>query len=383
MASEDNEDKTEAPTAHRLEKAREEGQIPRSKELTSLLVMLVGVCILWFGGEMFGRRLSMALASGLRFDHKIINDPGLFVGQVIMMLKTALMGMLPLLTGVVIIALIAPVMLGGLVFSTKSLAFNFSKLNPLSGLGRLFSSQVGAELLKALMKALLMGSVAGIFVWHHWPDMMRLMSESPLTAMASALNLAGLCALLVSLSIIPMVGFDVFWQIYSHLKKLRMSRQDIRDEFKQSEGDPHIKSRIRQMQRAAARRRMMADVPKADVIVTNPTHYAVALQYDENKMSAPKVVAKGSGLVALRIRELGTENRVPILEAPPLARALFRHAEIGQQIPGQLYAAVAEVLAWVWQLKRWRLSGGQRPVKPENLPVPEALDFMNEKDTDG
>ncbi|SES81814.1 MULTISPECIES: flagellar biosynthesis protein FlhB [Kosakonia] len=383
VASEDNEDKTEAPTAHRLEKAREEGQIPRSKELTSLLVMLVGVCILWFGGEMFGRRLSMALSSGLRFDHKIINDPGLFVGQVIMMLKTALMGMLPLLTGVVIIALIAPVMLGGLVFSTKSLAFNFSKLNPLSGLGRLFSSQVGAELFKALMKALLMGSVAGIFVWHHWPDMMRLMSESPLTAMASALNLAGLCALLVSLSIIPMVGFDVFWQIYSHMKKLRMSRQDIRDEFKQSEGDPHIKSRIRQMQRAAARRRMMADVPKADVIVTNPTHYAVALQYDENKMSAPKVVAKGSGLVALRIRELGTENRVPILEAPPLARALFRHAEIGQQIPGQLYAAVAEVLAWVWQLKRWRLSGGQRPVKPENLPVPEALDFMNEKDTDG
>ncbi|MDD7998659.1 EscU/YscU/HrcU family type III secretion system export apparatus switch protein, partial [Kosakonia radicincitans] len=173
MASEDNEDKTEAPTAHRLEKAREEGQIPRSKELTSLLVMLVGVCILWFGGEMFGRRLSMALSSGLRFDHKIINDPGLFVGQVIMMLKTALMGMLPLLTGVVIIALIAPVMLGGLVFSTKSLAFNFSKLNPLSGLGRLFSSQVGAELFKALMKALLMGSVAGIFVWHHWPDMMR------------------------------------------------------------------------------------------------------------------------------------------------------------------------------------------------------------------
>jgi type III secretion system FlhB-like substrate exporter len=139
----------------------------------------------------------------------------------------------------------------------------------------------------------------------------------------------------------------------------------------------------RQMQRAAARRRMMDDVPKADVIVTNPTHYSVALRYDENKMSAPKVVAKGAGLIALRIREIGTENRVPILEAPPLARALYRHAEIGQQIPGQLYAAVAEVLAWVWQLKRWRLAGGQRPVKPENLPVPAALDFMNEKDTDG
>ncbi|MGP3593343.1 flagellar biosynthesis protein FlhB [Vagococcus sp. WN89Y] len=383
MASEDSDDKTEAPTAHRLDKAREDGQVPRSKELTSLLVMLVGICILWFGGEAFGRRLSMMLSSGLRFDHNIINDPNLILGQIIMMLKNALLGMLPLLTGVVIIALIAPVMLGGLVFSTKSLEFKFSKLNPLSGIKRLFSAQVGAELLKALMKALFMGGVAGLFLWHHWPEMMMLMSQSPLTAMANALNLAGLCALLVALSIIPMVGFDVFWQIYSHIKKLRMSRQDIRDEHKQNEGDPHVKGRIRQMQRAAARRRMMADVPQADVIVTNPTHYAVALKYDENKMSAPKVLAKGTGLVALRIRELGNENRVPILEAPPLARALYRHAEIGQQIPGQLYAAVAEVLAWVWQLKRWRLAGGQRPVKPENLPVPAALDFMNEKDADG
>jgi flagellar biosynthetic protein FlhB len=383
VASEDNDDKTESPTAQRLQKAREEGQIPRSKELTSVLIMLAGVCILWFGGASFGHRLSMVLSSGLRFDHKIISDQNLILGQIIMMLKTALIGMLPLLVGVVIIALVAPVLLGGLVFSTKTLAFKFSKLNPISGIGRLFSAQVAAELVKALMKALLMGGVAGLFLWQHWPDMMRLMSESPLTAMASAMNIAGLCALLVSLSIIPMVGFDVFWQIYSHLKKLRMSRQDIRDEFKQSEGDPHVKGRIRQMQRSAARRRMMADVPKADVIVTNPTHYSVALQYDENKMSAPKVVAKGAGAVALRIRELGTENRVPILEAPPLARALYRHAEIGQQIPGQLYAAVAEVLAWVWQLKRWRLSGGQRPVKPENLPVPEALDFLKEKDTDG
>lgn len=142
-----------------------------------------------------------------------------------------------------------------------------------------------------------------------------------------------MCALLVVLGVIPMVGFDVFFQIYSHVKKLRMSRQDIRDEFKQSEGDPHVKGKIRQMQRAAAQRRMMADVPKADVIVTNPTHYSVALKYDENKMSAPKVVAKGAGLVALRIREIGAEHRVPTLEAPPLARALYRHAEIGQQIP--------------------------------------------------
>ena len=162
-----------------------------------------------------------------------------------------------------------------------------------------------------------------------------------------------------------------------------MTKEETKEDYKQTEGDPHVKGKLRQIRMQRSRQRMMQAVPTATVIVTNPTHYSVALRYDENKMSAPKVVAKGAGLIALRIREIGTENRVPILEAPPLARALYRHADIGQQIPGQLYAAVAEVLAWVWQLKRWRLAGGQRPVKPENLPVPAALDFMNEKDTDG
>ncbi|MDF3008232.1 MAG: flhB [Enterobacter kobei] len=380
--SEDSDDKTEAPTPQRLDKAREEGQIPRSKELTSLLILVVGVSIVWIGGESIARRLAGLLSSGLRFDHGIINDQKLILGQIILLVKEAMYALLPLITGVVIIALVSPMLLGGLIFSTKSLAFKFSKLNPITGIGRLFSAQVGAELLKAVLKSVLMGSVAGLYLWNKWPEIMRLMSEAPTTAMNNALDLVGMCVLLVVLSIIPMVGFDVGFQLYSHFKKLRMSRQDIRDEYKQTEGDPHVKGRIRQMQRAAARRRMMAEVPTADVIVTNPTHYSVALKYDENKMSAPKVIAKGAGLVALRIREIGNENRIPTLEAPPLARALYRHAEIGQQIPGQLYGAVAEVLAWVWQLKRWRLAGGTAPVKPANLPVPEALDFMNEKDTD-
>ncbi|EMM0380774.1 flagellar type III secretion system protein FlhB [Pluralibacter gergoviae] len=375
----DSEDKTEAPTPQRLEKAREEGQIPRSRELTSLLILLVGVCVLWFGGESLARRLAALLASGLRFDHSIVSDPNLILGQIILLIKQAMLALTPLIVGVVIVALLGPMMLGGLLFSTKSLAFKFDKLNPLPGIKRMFSAQTAAELVKAILKSVLVGCVAGAFVWSHWPEMMRLIAESPLTAMGNALNMVGLCALLVALGVIPMVAFDVFFQLFSHLKKLRMSRQDIRDEFKQSEGDPHVKGRIRQMQRAAARRRMMADVPKADVIVTNPTHYAVALQYVEDKMSAPKVVAKGAGLVALRIRELGEENRIPLLEAPPLARALYRHADIGQQIPGTLYAAVAEVLAWVWQLKRWRLAGGEPPKRPDNLPVPAALDFLNDE----
>jgi flagellar biosynthetic protein FlhB len=383
VAEDSSDDKTEAPTPQRLEKAREEGQIPRSRELTSMLILLVGVCVIWIGGESLARRLAGLLSSGLHFDHSIVNDPNLILGQIISLIQQAMMAILPLILGVVVVAIIAPMLLGGIVFSPKSLSLKLDKLNPLPGIKRMFSAQTFAELLKAILKSLLVGSVTGLYLWTNWPDMMRLVSESPMNAMGHALNLVGLCTLLVALGIVPMVGFDVFWQIYSHTKKLRMSRQDIRDEFKQNEGDPHVKSRIRQMQRAAARRRMMADVPKADVIVTNPTHYAVALQYDENKMSAPKVLAKGAGLIALRIREIGSENRIPVLEAPPLARALFRHAEIGQQIPGQLYAAVAEVLAWVWQLKRWRLAGGTAPKKPENLPVPAALDFLNEKETDG
>ena len=275
--AEDNDDKTEAPTPHKLDKAREDGQIPRSKELTSLLSLLVGVSVLWFGGASLANRMAALLSGGLRFDHSIVNDPNLILGKIILLIKEALFALLPLVAGVMIIALIAPVMLGGLVFSTKSLSLKLDKLNPLPGIKRMFSAQTVAELLKAVLKSALLGSVAGFYLWHHWPDMMLLISEAPFTAMRNALDIIALCALLVTLGIIPMVGFDVFWQIHSHIKKLRMSKQDIRDEHKNNEGDPHVKQRIRQMQRAAARRRMMADVPRADVIVTNPTHYSCLL----------------------------------------------------------------------------------------------------------
>ncbi|KAG0944841.1 hypothetical protein G6F31_014535 [Rhizopus arrhizus] len=167
---------------------------------------------------------------------------------------------------------------------------------------------------------------------------------------------------------------DVPWQIWSHLKKLRMSKEDVRQEHKESEGDPHVKARIRQQQRQAARRRMMSEVPKADVVVTNPTHYAVALKYDEEKSGAPRVIAKGTGLSAAKIRELAAEHRVPTLEAPPLARALHQHVELGQEIPGELYTAVAEVLAWVFQLRSWRSGWGVEPTAPTRLAVPAALD---------
>ncbi|WP_035343008.1 MULTISPECIES: flagellar biosynthesis protein FlhB [Dickeya] len=383
MADDSDLEKTEAPTPQRTEKAREEGQIPRSKELTSLFMLIAGLAILWGTGVSMARKLSEMLAKGLIFDHSLISDERLFISHIGVLIEQAVLALLPIFFGLVIVALAAPILLGGLIFSTKSISVDFGKMNPLSGLKRMFSTQVLAELFKAILKAVIVGCITCWFLWHSWNDMLHLVSEPLENAIKDALNIALLCCFWVILGLLPMVAFDVFWQIWSYIKRLRMSKQEIRDEYKEHEGDPYIKGRIKQQQRAIAQRRMMADVPKADVIVTNPTHYAVALKYDEKKMQAPKVLAKGANQTALRIRELGSEHRIPILEAPPLARALYRHTEIGQQIPAGLYAAVAEVLSWVYQLKRWKREGGLIPRKPKNLPVPDALDFAKEKTTDG
>lgn len=383
MSEESDEDKTESPTPHRLEKARSEGQVPRSRELTSVMMLLAGLLILWLGGSLMARKLAAMIAAGLHFDHGMVNDSRLIIGHISTLIGEAVMAMLPLLAGLVLVAIAAPMLPGGLIISGKAISLNFGKLNPIKGFGRLFSAQAGSELFKAILKVALVGCVGGGYIWLHWPEMLRLIAQSPIEAIQQGLTMIAACSALVILGLLPMVGYDVFWQLYSYYKKLRMSRQEIRDEFKQQEGDPHVKGRIRQAMRAAARRRMMADIPKADVIVTNPTHYAVALQYLDKKMSAPKVVAKGAGDIALKIRSVAAEHRIPLLEAPPLARALYRHTEIGQQIPGALYAAVAEVLAWVWQLRRWRREGGLRPGKPKDLPVPAEMDIAREREQHG
>ncbi|MFC3395183.1 flagellar biosynthesis protein FlhB [Brenneria rubrifaciens] len=383
MAEDSDLEKTESPTPHKEEKAREEGQIPRSRELTSILMMVAGLAILWMGGESMANKLGGMVSEGLSFNHDTIGDDRQMLRYVGILLQQAVSALIPIMLGCVLVALSAPMLLGGALFSTKSLKVDFKKLDPISGLKRLFSAQSLAELFKAILKSVMVGVITSWFLIYNWPKILHLISEPPIAALGNALNLMVICGFLVIVGLVPMVAFDVFWQIWSHIKKLRMTKQEIRDEHKESEGDPHVKSRIRQQQRAMAQRRMMADVPKADVIVTNPTHYSVALQYNEKKMNAPKVLAKGAGEIALRIRELGAEHRIPILEAPPLARALYRHSEVGHHIPAALYAAVAEVLAWVYQLKRWKREGGLIPRKPKHLPVPDALDFAKENITDG
>ncbi|MBR8654928.1 flagellar type III secretion system protein FlhB [Achromobacter sp. Marseille-Q0513] len=374
MADESDLEKTEAASPRRLEKAREEGQIARSRELGTFMMLAAGVAAIWLGGGSLYRGLSGVLRNGLAFDQRVPLDPGVMVEQAVQGFGQALMTLLPIFGLLAVIAVLSSVVLGGIVISGKPLQLNLSKLSPLAGLKRMFSSQTVVELVKALAKALLVGGVAVWVIWRYHDDMLGLMHVAPSAALTRALTIVAICCALIVASLAVIVALDVPWQIWSHLKKLRMSKEDVRQEHKESEGDPHVKARIRQQQRQAARRRMMADVPKADVVVTNPTHYAVALQYDESKNGAPRVLAKGTGLIAAKIRELAAEHKIPTLEAPPLARALHQHVELGQEIPAELYTAVAEVLAWVFQLRSWRAGWGAEPTAPSRLPVPAALD---------
>jgi flagellar biosynthetic protein FlhB len=374
MAEESDLEKTEAASPRRLEKAREEGQIARSRELGTFMMLAAGVGAIWVGGSSLYRSLSGVLRNSLGFDQRIVADPGVMVERAVDGFGQILLTLLPIFGLLAVVAILSSVLLGGIVISGKPLQFNFSKLSPLSGLKRMFSSQTVVELIKALAKAALVGGVAVWVIWSYHDDMLGLMHVAPSAALIKALTLVAMCCAFIVASLLIIVMLDVPWQIWSHLKKLRMSKEDVRQEHKESEGDPHVKARIRQQQRQAARRRMMSEVPRADVVVTHPTHYAVALKYDEDKHGAPRVLAKGTGLIAAKIRELAAEHRIPTLEAPPLARALHQHVELGQEIPAELYTAVAEVLAWVFQLRSWRSGWGAEPVAPTRLAVPAELD---------
>lgn len=366
-----DQEKTEEPTARRLEKSREEGQVARSRELTTFVILFGGVLMLWSLGSTLYNNLGLMMEQAFSFERLQISEPGPMLQNVLELGQAALISLLPLFAVMLLLALVAPALLGGWVVSTKSMAPKFEKLNPIKGLKRIFSTQALAELGKAIAKTVLVGSVLTLFLWQQRQSFMRLMSLEVKQALGEAMGLAALACLLMILTLIVVVAFDVPYQMFTHKKKLRMSKEEVKREHKETEGDPFVRGKIRQQQQAMARRRMMADVPKADVIITNPTHYAVALQYDEHGMGAPKVIAKGTELVAQKIRELGDEHQVPRLEAPALARALYAHVDLGHEIPAALYTAVAEVLAWAFQLKRARQGIAVMPPTPKDIEVPK------------
>jgi flagellar biosynthetic protein FlhB len=368
--NQDGQEKTEEATPKRLEEARKKGQVPRSRELTTMAMLLMAAIAMTFMGERMVVQLGDIMRLGLAVERAKVFDPWSVIELFGQAMSLGILLMLPFLVLMVATALAAPVALGGWSFSTEALAFKFDKLNPVTGLKRIFAARGVMELVKALAKFLLIGLIGALLLWHFLPQLMGLGREDTAVGLAHAGQILSRSFVILSASLALIAAIDVPFQIWDHAKNLKMTRQEVRDEHKNTEGKPEVKAKVRTMQREIAQRRMMSEVPKADVVITNPTHYAIALRYDADKMAAPVVVAKGVELVASQIRTVAVANKVPIFEAPPLARALYYSTEIDQQVPAGLYLAVAQVLAYVFQL-RATARGGPVPVPPEDIPVPD------------
>jgi flagellar biosynthetic protein FlhB len=377
MAEDSDAEKTEPASPRRLEKAREEGDVPRSRELATFTVLLTAGCGLWATGGGLVRQLSSTLTSGLALDREQVFNPHILIERITTDIVAVLLACLPLALVIIAVALASPLLIGGWLFSSKAFMPNFGKLNPISGIGNMFSTNALIELLKAIAKTVLVGSVAWMVVMSQKEEVLALAVEAPGAAIGHLADLLGWAFLFLVGALGLVAALDGPYQMWHYSNKLKMTRQEMIQESKESDGNPQIKGKIRQMQREMARGRMMQAVPTADVVVTNPTHYAVALKYADGQGGAPTVVAKGSDEVAAKIRELARENKVPLLEAPALARALHKHTDIGDEIPEQLYSAVAEVLAYVFQLRSYSQGAGAYPERPTRLPVPPEMDPLD------
>jgi len=373
MAQDSAQERTERATPKRLKDARDKGQVARSRELNSAALVLLGAGGLWLLGERIGSCLLGLIHGGLAFDRAAALDPAALVGRLGAASGEALWAIAPWLGLAVLVAALAPLMLGGFLFSTDSLQIKFERLDPAKGLKRVFSAQGAVETGKALGKFVVVGGLAVLVMRQMAPALLGLGGEPISAAVRHAGDLIARAFFLTALGLLLIAAVDVPFQLWNHAKQLRMSRQDIKDEMKESEGRPEVRGRIRQRQQELSRRRMMQDVASASVVITNPTHYAIALRYDVGGNGAPRLVAKGADLVAAQIRALAAEHKVPILEQPPLARALFYSTKIGAEVPRELYAVVAQVLAYVYQLQAALSSGRRQLPELHPLTVPEEL----------
>lgn len=369
----DREDRTESPTSKRLADARKRGDVPRSRELANVAVLgssVIGLMVL--GPRVAGSAMGW-MRGALAFDPALVDHQDRLLPHAMVLLASLVLPLLPLVGIALAACFISPAIMSGLRFSGQALQPNFSRLNPAAGLARMYSREGRVELLRSLLRVVLVGAVG------YWVIRRAMLSMPTLQYMSvEAAVTQGLGFMLKSLaamvgSMVLLAAVDVPYQRWSWAEKLKMTKQEVRDEHKESEGNPQVKGKLRNMARQLAQRQMMEAVPTADVIITNPTHFAVALKYEAGKMRAPKLVASGVGEIALKIREIGNAHRVTTVESPPLARALYRHAKLNQEIPVQLYAAVAQILSYVFQLRRWHPAQGRMPVPP-SVTVDPALD---------
>ena len=370
--NENSQEKTEEATPKRLEKAREDGQTARSKELATMAVLLAGAGGLLMFGSALGASLADIMRDSFVLERSAIFDTRHMSIQLLAAAKEATWATAPLLILMLIAAVAGSIGIGGLLVSGKAIAPKLNRMDPMKGLGRMFSARSLIELVKAILKVALVLSVAILILNLRTEDLLSISEEPVKSAMEHVAWTLGWSFLVLACATIVIAAIDVPFQIFDHQKKLRMTKQEVKDEFKDAEGKPEVKGKIRQLQREMSQRRMMQDVPGADVVITNPTHYAVALKYDQTKMVAPIVVAKGSDEMAFKIMEVARENKVEIMRAPPLTRAVYHNTELGGEIPDGLYMAIAQVLAYVFQLRQFRKGRGDKPYVPD-FPIPSEL----------
>lgn len=371
MAETENEDRTERASEKRLQEARDKGEIPRSRDLSGAMVVLAGSSILLSYSSSMYAHMRRVYQIGFGYSRDALFSDGLMSRALHAALGEMFGLLLPVFAATLLAAIGASVLIGGFNFSSQALVPSFQRLDPISGFGRLFSLNGLIELAKSLLKVAVIGIALVLLLRHDEAAVMATSREAIGSGVGRALALVAHAAMLFAAILGVIGGVDALWQRFDYERRHRMSKQELKDEHKESEGDPHMKGRIRQMQQQMARRRMIQDVPKADVIVVNPTHFAVALRYDDARMRAPRVVAKGLDVLAQQIRLVADAHRIPLVEAPPLARALYATTEIGHEIPSALYVAVAQILAYVYQLKQVTERGGPIPEAPQPDVDPE------------
>ena len=371
---ESSQDKNLPATPRRLQKAREDGQVPRAKDLSNLVVVAGGMVLLWLSTAWAYERMSEVMRISYRFNAESLRHPEVMLEVLALAMYTALLYYLPLALAVAVLAALSMVAAGSFAWSFKPLELDLSKIGLISGFGRLFSMQQLFELLKLLAVSVLLALVGWWFVSSHLPAFGSLLLR-PLESSIVQLGqwfMLGVGGLLLVMLLVALI--DVPLQQYLHRRNLKMSHQEVVEEHKETEGNPWLRAKRMQRQRELAQGSSVAQVPAADLVLMNPTHYAVALKYDEKTMVAPHVIAKGADLNALRIRDMAKLHQVPVLQSPMLARALFAHTEINQQVPAALFTAVAQVLAYVYRLRAALRGQGPMPGQPPKPHVPPELD---------
>jgi flagellar biosynthetic protein FlhB len=374
--NENGAERSEEATPERLRKSKEKGQVARSKELATASVLISAALSFLVFGDSLAYELSVMMKSAFTFERAVIFNPEQMWLHLASSFSGLAMPIFTILLMLFVISILGSSLLGGILFSTQAMMPKWNRLSPAAGLKRMLGMQAWVELLKSILKVLVVVGVAWWIFGTTFEHILKL-SMTPLPgSVFEALDMITWMFIFLCCSLLLIVAVDVPYQIHKHSQELKMTKQEVKDEFRNSEGKPEVKQRIRQLQYEASQRKMMGEVPEADVIVTNPTHYSVALKYEQDGNRAPYVVAKGVDFMALKIREIAREYEVPVMQSPPLCRAIYHTTEINDEIPEELFAAVAQVLAYIYQLEQFRKGRSGRPkALPTDLPIPEDFQY--------